>query len=274
MLFSIALLALVMSPCNCVSFRLDDIRDYYERDGQIDVIRLFAQQNATLTVGVIGSALGNDSKLVEFLKENSHTIEFANHGWLHEDFSVISAEEQTRLMNQTNNKIQELFGIRPVTFIAPFNRLNTDTGDAVYRNGMSILTADEKHDSPALVDGRVYHLPVNANVSDYDEEALRWKSFENAIVLSDVRKGIERDGYAIIMMHPRDFVDPEGKADPAKIEELRKLVAQLREDGVRIVSVQEIAGIHRAPEFDSIAALAVFSGTIGTIIATRRLRKP
>ena len=132
MLFSIALLALVMSPCNCVSFRLDDIQDYYERDGQIDVIRLFAQQNATLTVGVIGSALGNDSKLVEFLKENSHTIEFANHGWLHEDFSVISAEEQTRLMNQTNNKIQELFGIRPVTFIAPFNRLNTDTGDAVY----------------------------------------------------------------------------------------------------------------------------------------------
>ena len=78
-------------------------------------------------------------------------------------------------------------------------------------------------------------------------------------MLADIRKGIESDGYAMIMMHPRDFVDEDGNVDPAKLDELSKLITQLRADGVRIVTVQEIAGIKRVSEFGIPAIVAGLS---------------
>ena len=253
------LAALSVAPCDCVGFRFDDIQDYYDRDGQIAVIKLFREYNATLTVGVIGGSIGHDKELVAFLQENGDIIEFANHGWLHEDFSSLSTDEQSRLMNQTSVRIKELFGAKPVTFIAPFNRLNSGTVDALNQNGMIILTADKERDYPALDERQIFHLPANANVSDYDEEKLFWKSFDNEVVLADVRKGLESDGYAMIMMHPRDFVDGEHKADQAKLEELKKLITRLRSEGVRIVTVQEMAGLQKTPEFDAAVVVAGLS---------------
>lgn len=234
--------ALALAPCNCVAFRLDDVQDYYNRDGQIAVVKLFRDYNATLTVGVIAGALGQDKGLIQFLQENQDVVEFANHGWLHEDFSALSVQEQTRLMNQTNAKIAELFGVKPVTFIAPFNLLNNGTNEAASRNGMAIISADEKADHPAFDSARMsYHLPVNANVSDYDEEQLYWKAFENKMVLSDIKKGLEKDGYAMVMMHPRDFVDKDHHVDPVKLHQLEELLASVRSQRLKIVTVGDLA---------------------------------
>lgn len=223
------------------------------------MIEIFKEHNATLTVGVIGGSTGHDKQLISSLQENDDIIEFANHGWLHEDFSGLPADEQSRLMNQTNVKIKDLLGVKPVTFIAPFNRVNPGTADAASQNGMAIVSADKEKDYPALDDKHIFHLPVNANVSDYDEEKLFWKSFDNDVVLAYVRKGIETDGYAMIMMHPRDFVDGRHKADPAKLEELKELITLLRSEGVRIVTVQEIAGIQKTPEFNAATVVAGIS---------------
>jgi peptidoglycan/xylan/chitin deacetylase (PgdA/CDA1 family) len=234
--------ALAAANCNCVAFRLDDVQDYYNRDGQIAAIKTFHDYNATLTIGVIGGALGQDKGLVQFLQDNQNVVEFANHGWLHEDFSALTMEEQARLLNQSNTKIVELFGVKPVTFIAPFNLLNNATSEAVRRNGMTVISADEKLDHPAVDNAqKIYHLPVNANISDYDEEQLYWKAFENKMIVSDVKKGLARDGYAMIMMHPRDFVDKDHKIDPIKLDQLKKLIDTFRSQGLRIVTVGELA---------------------------------
>lgn len=78
-------------------------------------------------------------------------------------------------------------------------------------------------------------------------------------MLADKRKGIESDGYAMIMMHPRDFVDEDGNVDPAKLDDISKLTTQLRADGVGIVTVQEIADIKRVSEFGIPANVAGLS---------------
>lgn len=249
MLIPLLFAALATAPCHCVSFRLDDIQDYYDREGQMAVIELFHDENEALTIGVIGNALGQDRELVNFLAQHRAGVEFANHGWRHEDFSVLSADDQAKLMNQTDSKVMDMFGVKPVTFIPPFNRLNNDTSVAASRNGLAIISADMKQDRPAIDESQIYHLPINANVSDYDEEKLYWKSFGNDVVLSDVEKGIARDGYAIIMLHPRDFVGADYKVDQLKLNQLRELVGSLQQKGLRIVAVSELANVRPAPEF-------------------------
>jgi peptidoglycan/xylan/chitin deacetylase (PgdA/CDA1 family) len=263
---------LALTSCHCVSFRLDDIQDYYDHDGQMAVIKLFHDRNETLTVGIIGNALGQDRELVNFLQQHRNSLEFANHGWLHEDFSALSRNDQSRLINQTNSKVVALFGTKPVTFIPPFNRINDDTANAVDENGMVVISADMKGDHPAIdTFNNIYHLPVNANVSDYDEEKAYWKSFENGVVLADINKGIAKDGYAIIMLHPRDFVDSDYKVDPVKINQLQELITSLDSRGLRIVTVSELANIPTTPEFSTAYGLILGGGILMAPILYFRL---
>lgn len=103
MLVPLLLATLAIAPCHCVSFRLDDIQDYYDREGQMAVIELLHDRNETLTIGVIGNAIGQDKELVNFLEQHRSGVEFANHGWPYEDFSVLSKEDQAKVM--------DLFGV-------------------------------------------------------------------------------------------------------------------------------------------------------------------
>lgn len=83
--------------CSCVAFRLDDIQDYFVTKAQMAVITTFEQNNASLTVGIIGNHYGNDSAITGFLQDklvrdydSGFSIEIANHGWNHEDFSRLT----------------------------------------------------------------------------------------------------------------------------------------------------------------------------------------
>lgn len=270
----VALMAL--APCDCVAFRLDDIQDYYDRDAQMAVIGLFRDYNATLTAGVIGGALGHDAELVRFLQDSRGRVELANHGWLHEDFSALPAQEQARLLGQTGSKMEELFGARPVTFIAPFNRLNGGTAEAASSNGLKIISADLERQPPSFDGARqIWHLPVNANVSDYDEEKMYWQSFDNGVVLSDIESGLKRDGYAMVMLHPRDFVDEEHRVDPLKMGELAALIGEVRSRGLKVVTVSEIANmssnVRAAPDLQT-TALAGGASAAAAFYLTRRIK--
>ncbi len=264
---------LAIANCNCVAFRLDDVQDYYNHDGQIAAIQLFHDNNETLTIGVIGEVIGQDKELVQFLQENQNTVEFANHGWRHEDFSVLSTEEQSMLMRETNAKITELFGAKPVTFIAPFNRVNKGTSEAANQNGMTVISADEKADHPEDDNiSRIYHLPVNANVSDFDNAKSVWKDFGNKIILSDAMKGVKRDGYAMIMVHPRDLVNEDHKVDPVKLNRLKELIDSFRLQGVRIVTVKELASVAASSsaqptQITSENSLTVIAGVMATAVS-------
>jgi hypothetical protein len=131
-----------------------------------------------------------------------------------------------------------------------------------------------KQDHPAINASQIYHLPVNANVSNYDEEEkMYWKSFGNDVILSDVEKGLAKDGYAIIMLHPRDFVGADYKVDRLKLNELQELVDSLHQRGLQIVSVNELANIHAAPEFSASDPLAAGAAFVVLVLCFRLCHK-
>jgi peptidoglycan/xylan/chitin deacetylase (PgdA/CDA1 family) len=144
--------------CNCIAFRLDDVQDYFTREAQMDLIKMFHDENLTLTLGVIGGFLNEDTELLRFLQSsNNGLIEFANHGWNHTDHSLMTLEEQRASIQMTNEHIQEIFGTNVKTFIPPQNSFDDDTLSVlrdltVTHISSSIFTADDNPPYP-LKDG-------------------------------------------------------------------------------------------------------------------------
>ena len=88
--------------CNCVAFRLDDIQNGWLYDVQIEVLDKFMEKNIPLTIGIIGNYLEGDmaNHVKKITNENDSLIEIANHGWLHEDFTILDKKTQGQLMEK------------------------------------------------------------------------------------------------------------------------------------------------------------------------------
>ena len=203
------------------------------------MIELFRRSNATLTLGIVGNAIGEDKLLVDYLK-NSSNIEIANHGWNHEPFEQFSRERQSQLMRQTNDRISLTFGVKPVTFIAPYNTFNDDTIDAMKENGLSIISAHFLAGSPKMPDDKgVYRLPTYVSVSEWEGPGGRWYSTPTDYTMRDLLNGVQEHGYSVVMLHPHDY-------DNAA--EIEKLIDRVRASNLRIVTISEIANVvARAP---------------------------
>ena len=137
--------------CSCVAFRLDDVQDYFSREAQMDMVRLFNEENATLTLAVIGGFLHDDQELIKFLQNSTYNMEIANHGWVHSDHTQMTIAEQQNSIIKTNEHIKELFGVEAKTFIPPENPFNNDTLTAMREIGLTHLSGSifVKADGPA-----------------------------------------------------------------------------------------------------------------------------
>lgn len=240
--------------CRCVAFRLDDIQDSHLNNAQIAVMDLFDIKNASLTLGIIGNHIGNDTRLVNHIKEvmndgmnNKFHIEIASHGWNHEDFRNFSKAEQSTLMEQSIKKISTVFGVVPHTFIAPMSLFNNDTLDAAQRNGMSYFSANEHNDPPPYTFQNVtlYHFPATAATGDIYSNGSNWFSYTHQQILDDILASLHKYGFAVVVAHPQDHSirkdeDIANKVDWQQIKELDLLIDQIRSIGLKIVAIDEI----------------------------------
>ena len=188
--------SLTIQSCHCVAFRLDDIQDYHLNNAQIAVIDLFEAKNASLTLGVIGNHIGNDTKLINHIKDtmknsinNNFHIEIANHGWNHEDFTQFSLGEQAQLMHQANEKITTVLGVVPQVFIAPMSLFNNATLHAAQNNNIHYFSASESHDSPPYNLRNItslYHFPETATTGDIYANGSNWYSIPAGDIFSRI----------------------------------------------------------------------------------------
>src|SRR5690349_17596129 len=185
LLISIGVLPLSFATtesCQCVAFRLDDIQDYWLDDVQTKIIDTFHEKNASLTIGIIGNHIGQDSKLIDNIKSKlgkTPELEIANHGWNHEDFTQFSREQQSVLMKNTNNEINSLFGITPSVFIPPFNTINSDIMIASLENNFQYISANTTQDVPSsffIKNTGMYHLPGTAKTGNLNDDGANWYS--------------------------------------------------------------------------------------------------
>ncbi|MDQ5876109.1 MAG: polysaccharide deacetylase family protein, partial [Thermoproteota archaeon] len=261
------------SNCNCVVFRIDDIQDYWVRPAQLAAMNQFIDRNQSLTLGIIMSIIGNDTEIVNKVREG-HDIglfELAVHGWNHTDYTKMSEEEQRTSMYDANRKMSALFGNTSEIFIPPLNAFNNDTINAMQQVGMTILDANsssfdelELNDNSSssssnnnnnelqtlsslpMQSKNFFYVPSTIAFKDYYQDKPIKNSIQN--IFNNITQSIDVHGYAVIIIHPQDFVriDANGSLtnilDENEINDLSRLIDSILSNNIRIGSFSEIIG--------------------------------
>lgn len=212
-----------LATCNCVMFRLDDVQDYFEYDEEIGIMEIFREENASLTIGIVGNNFGADVKIVNYVKSNMGHLTIANHGWDHEDFADIPTREaQAELLQKTNDRLSDQLHIQPTIFITPYNSFNSNTTLAMRDTNMTVISADIDADPNfiAMTDFQMLHLPQTTGASLYDEATGNWTAIPTEQVLFEIASDIEDFGFSVVTMHPADYhlIDIETMLDALALE--------------------------------------------------------
>ena len=235
------------SSCNCISFRLDDIQDYWLAETQIEIIDMFAEKDIPLTVGVIGSLIGEDARITDVLKENieNNNIEVANHSWNNDILENLDKIIQEEYILNTNDNIFEVFGVTPTSFIPPENKYDQNTVDVLKKNGFTHLSSyTDENNFPLNDDDLFYQVPSTTETAVLLIPSLEWDLRENNHIKEKIIQSVNQNGYAIIMMHPQEFaLNEDGEYDIPNQEtlvNLSLLLDDVKNMNSEIVTISEI----------------------------------
>ena len=235
--------------CNCVSFRLDGLQDYWLNNIQYDLINLFSKNNIPLTVGVIIDSFGNDPYLLDLVKNkiNDKQLEIANHGLDSTPFTIFDEQKQNEMLQESTNKIYEKLNVTPTIFIPPENRFNEDTKKVLIENGYTYLSASMLNDSPPfpLKNESLYRFPAVATTGEYVPSQNRILGISSDRTFSDAFEGVEKYGFAVITIHPQEFSVFKGGEytnviNSEHFNELETLIKKIKTENIKIVPIGQI----------------------------------
>jgi peptidoglycan/xylan/chitin deacetylase (PgdA/CDA1 family) len=252
------------SNCNCIVFRTDDIQDYWIKSGQLAVMNQFIFKNQSLTLGIIMNAVGNDSEIVNKVKQgkDSGLFELAVHGWNHTDYRKLSEGEQAKSMYDANRKMIALFGNASEIFAPPYDAFNNDTINAMKQVDMKILSVNRSSFDQLDLKGNnnnesqnvLSSLPIQSKKIFYIPSAISFKDYygghyirnSDQSIFNNATQSISAYGYAVIIMHPQDFmkIDANGnltdELDENQINDLSRLIDLILSNNIHIGSFSEI----------------------------------
>lgn len=240
-----------------MAFRLDDIQDFFTREAQIDLIKIFLEEDVPLTTAVIGGSLRDDVDLIQFLKAAASAgIEMANHGWVHSDHTMLTADEQRRSIVRTNGLIRTLFGVEATTFIPPENPFNDQTLSIMREVGMthisgSIFLKPDAPPYPLKNADTIFHFPQTAFVGDVDTPTGVWRVVPREQILTMIRYSVGQHGFAVVVMHPVAYYDKTDSGhvyNQGRLASLRALLREAKKE-FRVVRMSEIDRQEWIPDY-------------------------
>lgn len=236
--------------CNCVAFRLDDIQDFFLNNAQMEILKIFAQKNASLTLGIIAGVFGTDQKLVNLITEGTHSIDYtlepANHSWIHRVMTTMKKDAQADDIKKANQKIYDVIGLRPVTFIPPENLFNNDTLNVLKENNFTHISSHVvTMMPPPFKKSSFYEFPAATQTSVLQRQESFWQPQSVDKVFEGIQDSEFNYGYAVIMMHPHEFSTYtdgfyENKVNQTQLQQLSLLIDRIKAEGYKIVPIGEI----------------------------------
>jgi len=251
------------SKCDCVVFRMNNIQDDWVRAGQLAAMNQFIFRNQSVTLGIIMGSLGDDSEIINKIKQGSDSglFELATHGRNDTDFTKLSEEEQRNSLDDSNRKMIELFGNASGIFMPPFGAFNDDTINAMAQVDMKILAGNSSsfdllelkgnnNESPTLSSSpiqssqNISYIPATISFKDYYEDQYIQNSIQ--AIFNNATQSIGENGYAVIEFDPQDFMQiddngaPSDTVDENQINDLSRLIQFILLNNIRIGSFSEI----------------------------------
>jgi len=212
-------------------------------------LETFREKDVPVTIGIIGEAFEGD--VAHYIQnvtggENSN-LEIANHGWKHENFAVLDKDQQNQLIQNTNQKIFNVTGITPKTFIPPMGEINNSTIEVLQENNFTtfsglLLTSPPPY--PLVISG-AHHFPETALTAVYKAETQMFEGLPHNETLKDIQDSQEKFGFSVITLHPQDFSMIENgahidKVNQVQINELVLLIDEIQKSDLKIVFLNQI----------------------------------
>jgi len=257
LLFLVILLGSVYVPPSVhekprvVAIRIDDVQDYFLDEVQSEVLGVFLSSNVRVSLAVIPGCFGNDSRVVSVVREgvNRGLFEIAVHGWMHENFSRLSYEDQFELMSKSVERLKTIFPSTEIgTFVPPWNSINNDTLRAAEKVGFRIVSSTLEN-NPYFRESDLKHLPENVETAFLKDEKWVKNSVED--IREQTQNSVSKYGYAVLLVHPQQFAKYEGKellneVDEDSLEWLNELLLWLSTN-YEAVCVKDLEETRLAP---------------------------
>jgi peptidoglycan/xylan/chitin deacetylase (PgdA/CDA1 family) len=248
---------------------MDDIQDYWVKSGQLAAMNQFITRNQSLMLGIIMDSIGNDSEIVNKVKQGSDggLFELAVHGWNHTDYTKLNEEEQRNSLYDSNRKMIALFGTASEIFIPPYDAFNDHTINAMKQVDMKILSVNESSNessfdqlelndnnnesrtllSSLIQSKKIFYIPATILFKDYYGGEHIQNSVQN--IFNNVTRSIDAYGYAVIVFHPQDFMkidangNPTNALDENQINDLSRLIDLILSNNIHLGLFSEIVKI-------------------------------
>ncbi len=192
-----------------IIFRDDDAQAYFSTDLLKVITDTLITNNIPQTISVVpahinGETLGDDPELVEYLNaiKDYPSVELALHGYQHtknEFGNLTLAKAETNIVAGLA-VMSQVLGVRPVTFVAPYNVFNTNTLTACKKHGFTHFSAAAYNDPNAWTNAPagLLHVPTTVDFQDWDKDG-QFKS--SAAIIQEAQNSLDVNDVAVFQIH-------------------------------------------------------------------------
>src|SRR5262245_37253569 len=156
--FDAELIWLTMDPGNRDRPRVLSIGEYGARRGVDRILEVLDRHGIGTTWMIPGGNAVRYPEQVRAVVAAGH--ELGNHGHFHENFGLLSGEEQRDVLTRANAAIEEATGVRPLGFRTPAGDNTAETAELLVELGFRWSSSMRGDDRPSFieVDGQVTEL--------------------------------------------------------------------------------------------------------------------
>lgn len=215
---------------------------YGAQQGVYNLLELFGRYDVKATFFIVGWDAERYPEAMDAIASAGHEV--AASGYLHEDFSNLSPDEQHAVLQRGEDAFQQVFGSKPLGFRGPDRLLSRDTRALLAARGYRYDSSYCDDDRPYVVElgnrQRLVELPVHEPWLDkpYYERHRTSRAFTESILDEfDATYGI--GGLFTLGIHPRgDY----GSGRGLRVRALEPLLLSFREHpGLWLATCAEIA---------------------------------
>jgi peptidoglycan/xylan/chitin deacetylase (PgdA/CDA1 family) len=231
-------------PGNRVTvIRIDDIQDYPDSPGwdyaEKTVLQYQMSANLPTLLAVIASRFGNDANLTAEIKSglSSGVFYVGEHGWHHDNFTNMSLGDQATQMHYAKARIQTVLGFQTLAFIPPYNLYTSTTIEAMKKEGLTLISSATYTGDIPRMEGGIMYLPQTVTTANVDNQSDIWDPVTLDSITEQITDSWSNFGIAVVVFHPRQFVDQSGAWSNDRWQIYLNMIAWLKNNNADIVKV-------------------------------------
>ncbi len=215
-----------------IVLRIDDVKAYSILTPYL--VDEIIGRNLSAILGLIPSDLEKDKKIQEYLLEvrENPNIEIAQHGTYHNESDINISEEE---LLSGNIKIQETLGVKPITYIPPYNNVTTEAKNVISRY-FKIISGEQE----ILKEGKKI-AEIGYTTTTYLYTQNQTTPIEQ--IVEKCKQSLDKTNLCVVILRPQEYsTDINNPVDLSseKFEDFKLMLDKLQELNAKFSTFKDI----------------------------------